>query len=107
VQVLVQRPPARTRRATFAATGSPVIIPCCRGGLPCVDGVVAGLADHEGFTPFPGHEFCPRGLWSSRCGQVGKLVDLVDLDAGALVAEFAPYAAEPGDQLFAGGDRGW
>jgi len=37
-----------------------------------VDGVVAGLADHEGFTPFPGHELCPRGLWPSRLSEVGQ-----------------------------------
>lgn len=47
---------------------------------------MAGRADHEGLASFPGHEFLPRGLWLSRCGEVGELADLVHLHAGLSLA---------------------
>ena len=108
-QVLFQRPPARTGRASFPASWlSSDLLRGCRGGLPCVDGVVAGLADHEGLAlPFC-HELCPRGLWSSRCDEVGEFADLVDLDVGPLVTEFAPAEAESvmKSNLFADSEQG-
>ena len=72
-----------------------------------MDGVVAGLADHEGLaSPFR-HELCPRGLWSFRCGQVSEFADLVHIDGGSSITEFAPAGEEPGDQLLADGGRNW
>ena len=51
-----------------------------RGGgrVPMVDGLVAGVADHEGFSAHPGHEVCPPGLRPSCPNEIGELADLVD-----------------------------
>jgi hypothetical protein len=76
------------------------------GWLSCVDGLVAGGADHEGLPAHLGHELCPRGLWPSRPGEVGEFADLVDFYPGTLVAPLAPPGAEPDDQLPAAGGRG-
>jgi len=73
-----------------------------------VDGlVVAWSADHEGLASHPDHQGRPRRLWSSRFVQVGEFSDLVDFHWGALLAQFALAGPEPGDQLFAAGDRDW
>jgi hypothetical protein len=73
--------------------------------VPVVDGLVAGVADHEGFPAHSGHEVRPPGLWPSCPGEVGECADLVDFHVGALVAVFAPPCAELLDQLFAAGGR--
>lgn len=73
--------------------------------MPVVDGLVAGVADHEGFPAYLGHEVCPPGLWPYCPGEVGECADLVDFHVGPLVAVLAPSYAEPWDQLGAGGGR--
>jgi hypothetical protein len=52
----------RTPRTSFNVRGSPVIYAVLAGGLPVVDGLVAGMADHEGLALVPGHESRPWGL---------------------------------------------
>ena len=42
----------------------------------------------------------PRGLRSSRLGEVGELADLVDFH-GPRARRFAPVREEPGDQFLA------
>ena len=62
-----------------------------------MDLVVAGRADHEGLSPPSGHELRPRGLWSSRAGEIGELADLVNADLARLLAQFAAARTEPGE----------
>ena len=69
--------------------------------------MVAWRADHEGFASHPDHQGRPRRLWSSQLVQVGELSDLVDFYRAALLAQFTLAGSEPGDQLFAAGDRDW
>jgi hypothetical protein len=71
------------------------------GGLPVVDGLVAGVADHEGLGPFPGHEGRLHGLARSRFSQAGELADSVHNDLGRIFAQFTSPSQEPGDQLLA------
>ena len=89
-QVLFQRPPVRTTRASFRCTWLSSDYCVSGGWLPGVDGLVAGGADHEGLPAHLGHELRPRGLWLSRPGEVGEFADLVDFHPGTLVAPLAP-----------------
>ncbi|MDH2394112.1 hypothetical protein QCN29_36350 [Streptomyces sp. HNM0663] len=69
---------------------------------------MAVRADHEGLAAPFGHQLRPRGLWSPRLVEVGKLADLVGLHRSETPAPLAPPRREPGEQLFAAdGDRGW
>ena len=63
---------------------------------------MAGLADYEGLSPFPGHEGGPRGLVWSWFAEPGELGDLVDCHRAVLPAQLAPAGAEPMDQLLVG-----
>jgi hypothetical protein len=70
---------------------------------------VAGAADDEGLAPFPGHESRPRWLARPGFAELGESGDVVDCHRGAVIAQLAPPAAEPVDQLLARGvdrDRG-
>lgn len=48
------------------------------------NGLVAGVADHEGLAPHPGHERRPRRLVCAELVELGELADLVDLHLGRL-----------------------
>src|SRR5262249_38194980 len=76
----------------------------CRacGGLPVVDGLVAGWADHEGLAPLPGHEGRPGRLGRARWSELGAAMDLVHLHRAGLLVQFAAALAEPGGQLLEG-----
>jgi hypothetical protein len=41
---------------------------------------MAGVADHEGLAPFPGHEGRPRGQAWPGFAELVEFADLVDLD---------------------------
>jgi len=87
MQVLFRRPPARTGRASFPASRlSSDSLRGYRGSLPCMDGVVATLADHEGLPAPLGHDPCPCWLWLPGFYEVSELADLVDMDFGPLLA---------------------
>src|SRR5712691_2689761 len=70
-----------------------------------VDGLMAADADDERLPAHFGHEFGPRGLRTSRPGEVSELADLVNFHGRVLLAPLAPARAEPGDQLLADGCR--
>ena len=59
---------------------------------------MAGRADHEGLPAHPGHDLCPRGLWSPRLPEVGEFPDLVNFHRRLLLAPLAAASLEPGDQ---------
>jgi hypothetical protein len=44
-----------------------------------MDAVMAGSANHEGFTSLAGHDGSPCRTWFD-AGEVGETPDLVDLD---------------------------
>jgi len=73
VQVLFRVAPLRTTRAPFRCTWLSGDLRRVGGDVPVVDGLVAGVADHEGLAPFPGHDGRPEGL--SRFG-LPRLVSL-------------------------------
>jgi hypothetical protein len=54
--------------------------------MPVVDGVMAGVADHEGLSPFPGHEVRPCRLVCSGLVELGEFADLVDLHLSRFLA---------------------
>src|SRR5262249_32439469 len=70
--------------------------------LPVVDGVVAGVADHEGLALFPGHECRPGGLVWSGFPELRELADLVHEHLGRVAAQFASPFQERGDQFLTG-----
>lgn len=75
---------ARTGRASFPASGSPVVL--LRGGLLVDAGVAAGAHD-QGFPSAGPHG--PRPVGRSHCGasvEVGESLDVVDGDPVARVA---------------------
>ena len=67
-----------------------------------MDGVVAWLADHEGFPPFLCHLRRPRGLVWSGSAEPDEFGDVVDHHAAGVLAQLAPASHEPVDELFAG-----
>ena len=71
------------------------------GGLPVMDGVVAGAADHQGLAPLPGHDGHPRGLACSGFAEAGEVADLVHEHSARVPAQLAPSGKEPGDQFLA------
>ena len=91
----------RTRCAPFRCAGLSSDLCRVRDGVR-VDVVVACRADDQGLAPHFRHEGCPRGLaWPGRA-ELAERGDLVDGHCGAVLAQFAPPLAEPGDQLLAG-----
>jgi len=70
-----------------------------------MDGLVAGAANHEGLTPFLGHEDRPRGLAWTGFSQAGEFADLVDNHLAGFLAQLAPLPQEPDHQFFAGVGR--
>ena len=102
------RPPVRTGRAPFSASGSPVIMTCSRGWLPVVDSLVAGGADDERLAPHSRHQG-----WPMRAAPVPACRGRRACGPGGLppwprCSHHSHLAAqEPGDQLLAaGGGRG-
>jgi hypothetical protein len=65
-----------------------------------VDGLVAGVTDHEGLASFPGHECRPVGLSRVGCAETGEFADLMHEHSARFLAQFAPVPQEPGGQLF-------
>ena len=100
MRVLFRRPPARTGRASFLASRlSSDLFRECGSWLPCVDDVVAGSADHEGLASPLRHELSPRGLWSSRLGEISESSDVVHVHLGLLLTDLTAARPDPGDEL--------
>ena len=99
MQILFRRPPTRTGRAGFLASRLSSDFHGRGSWSPCVDGVVAGSADHEGLTSPFRHELSPRWLWSSRLGEVGKSSDVMHVHLGLVLAELTAARPDPGDKL--------
>lgn len=87
----------RTGRASFPASGSPVVL--LRGRL-LVDGGVAVSADDQGLPSTGSHGLHPgRGGRGAVSVEVGDSFDVVDGDPVSGVAQFADLGGEPGDEL--------
>lgn len=69
---------------------------------------MAGVSDHEGLAPLPGHECRPGRLVCSGWFELSESADLVHLHLSRFLAQFAPALAEPDGQLLEGmGHRWW
>jgi integrase len=89
-QVLGRAASLRTTRAPFRCTWLSSDLRRDCGWLPVVDGIVAGVADHEGFSAFPCHERRPRGLVLTRLAEAGEFADLVHDHRARVLAQLAP-----------------
>lgn len=66
-----------------------------------VDEIMAGRADHEGLASLTCHELYPLGLVRPRVAEIGQAAELVYVHRVRVLAELAPPAAEPTEQLLA------